>query len=243
MVDARNKELEERKNKANNIVLFNVPEQSDSVPKTNKARDENVIRKISGALEVQDLAMLAHFRMGKKKADFTRPLVAVLGEKKQRKTLLEKARLIKNRMEEVLKRVVLTRDLTQEQRRERKEKLENREQTAKKVLAGPPHQTSPPTSGKLTQGASGRLMDGDCSASGPPVPQEGNPHRQITDSQDTYYHSNTNLAQDWNLTPNRPTNTGYRTSSGNPTEGTSGYLTVGDCSASGLPVPQVGNPH
>ncbi|OWF39126.1 hypothetical protein KP79_PYT02322 [Mizuhopecten yessoensis] len=141
MVDARNKELEERKNKANNIVLFNVPEQSDSVPLTNKARDENVIRKISEALEVQDLAILAHFRMGKKKPDFTRPLVAVLGAKKQRKTLLEKARLIKNRMEGVLKRVVLTRDLTQEQRRERKEKLENREQTAKKVLAGPPHQT------------------------------------------------------------------------------------------------------
>lgn len=167
LVDARHKELEDRKNKSNNIILFNVPEQTSQDPLDNKRKDERTIQTIASSLGTDDLAIVAQFRMGKRKQGQNRPLVAVLEHKKQRKSLLEKARQIKDSVPENLIRVILTRDLTQEQRRERKDK---------KALQDRGDQTS--VKEDTTESALRRTrcnpMFGECSDSGHIVPHVEN---------------------------------------------------------------------
>ena len=138
--DERHKELEERKNKASNVILFNVPEPVGG--KDNPASsDAATLQKISHVLISEHLKVVVHYRLGKTPVTGKiRPLVAILESREQRKMVLEQSRNLKTLAPPYLKEVVIVRDLTELQRQERRRKFE-----AKKAKEPPQ-----PTSGELS---------------------------------------------------------------------------------------------
>ena len=78
LVDSRHTELEDRKRRETNIILFNLPEHNFSDGLTNKHADETDIREISRHLGQESLNIVILFRLGMKKEDKTRPLKVVL---------------------------------------------------------------------------------------------------------------------------------------------------------------------
>lgn len=119
-VDTRYGELEERKRRETNIVLFNLPEHNSSVGLTNKHADETDVKEISRCLGQESLNVVTLFRLGKKLDGKIRPLKVVLDSKSERKFLLENAKFIEEKVQENFKRVIISRDMTNAQRAERK---------------------------------------------------------------------------------------------------------------------------
>ena len=81
LVDTRHVELEERKRRETNIVLFNLPEHNSPVGLTNKHADERDVKEISRYLGQESLNVITLFRLGKKFDDKIRPLKVVLDSK------------------------------------------------------------------------------------------------------------------------------------------------------------------
>lgn len=122
LVDKRTKEIEERKRRDNNLVIFNVPEHSHAEAEFNKRADSEDVRELSSALGLDNLQIKALFRLGQKKVSAIRPLKLVLEMKSQRKYLMDNTKQIEEKAPEHLKRVIIVRDLTPTQRAERKKK-------------------------------------------------------------------------------------------------------------------------
>lgn len=120
LVDTRHVELEERKRRETNIVLFNLPEHNSPVGLTNKHADERDVNEISRYLGQESLNVITLFRLGKKIDDKIRPLKVVLDSKSERKFLLDNAKFIEEKVPEKFKRVIISRDMTNAQRAERK---------------------------------------------------------------------------------------------------------------------------
>lgn len=138
-VDNRTKEMEDRRRRELNIVVFNLPEGKNENGQLNKQYDENNVRTIAEKLGLDTyLQIETSYRLGKKNRNQAkeRVLKIILQDRKQRKFLLENSRRIKEIAEEIFKRVVLFKDLTLDQRDERKRKRENKENT--NIILQPP---------------------------------------------------------------------------------------------------------
>ena len=123
VVDARNKELEDRKCRDMNLTVFNLQEHNFGNGPDNKRADENDILRICSSLGLETPTINYSYRLGKKVESKTRPLKLVLDSKAQRKFLLDNARFVQTKADDNYKRVIITKDLTPAQRWERREKI------------------------------------------------------------------------------------------------------------------------
>ena len=126
VVDNRNKELEDRKRRELNLTIFNLKEHNNDSGLDNEKEDEIDIKAISTSLGLENLNIVTSARLGKREEAKTRPLRVILDSKAQRKFLLDNAKFIGSKAPEVFQRAIITKDLTLEQRKERKEKIANR---------------------------------------------------------------------------------------------------------------------
>ena len=132
VVDKRNRELEGRKRRELNLTIFNLKEHRNENGTENKRADEVDVRIISASLELENLSIVTSYRLGRKDDAKTRPLRIILDSKAQRKFLLKNARFIGIRIPETYQRVIIAKDLTPEQRNERREKIKNKKQQSER---------------------------------------------------------------------------------------------------------------
>ena len=74
MADVRTKEMEERKRRENNLVLFNLSERREASEIDNKRKDEENVRSLCASLGLENVNVSTTFRLGKKFPSKTRPL-------------------------------------------------------------------------------------------------------------------------------------------------------------------------
>ena len=122
-MDARNKELEDRKRRDMNLTVFNFQEHNFVNGPDNKRADENDILRICSSLGLENPTINYSYRLGKKVESKTRPLKQALDSKAQLKFLLDNARFVPSKADNNYKRVIITKDLTPAQREERREKI------------------------------------------------------------------------------------------------------------------------
>lgn len=122
-VDIRFREMEDRRRRDLNIVIFNLKEHVYPVGTDNKRADENDFIRISENLGLEDVKFVTTYRLGRRKSNVTRPLKVIMVEKSQRKFLVENAKQIPVKLPAHQHDVVITRDMTLLQRKERKEKF------------------------------------------------------------------------------------------------------------------------
>ena len=119
LVDARTKEIEDRKRREGNLVLFNLPENRSPRGEENKKYDEENFRELSHSLDLENPQEQICFRLGAYKATQNRPLKVIFLNKAHRKFLLDNAKNISQKAPSYLKEVIISKDLTPEQRIER----------------------------------------------------------------------------------------------------------------------------
>ena len=128
VVDARSKELEDRKRRETNITIFNLIEHNHELGSDNKTADQQDVLRLSSELGLGDLNITTSYRLGKKIEGKNRPLKVVLDSKAQRKYLLENAKHIATKARSRFKQVIISKDLTVEQRKERRERIKQRKE-------------------------------------------------------------------------------------------------------------------
>lgn len=128
LVDQRNREFEDRRRRELNIVVYNLPEGSYQSGLENKKFDEKSINEVVAYLGVDNLEMVTLYRLGRRVPGVDKPRVlkVILANRLQRKFILDNVKKLKDIAHEKYRRVVITRDLTIEQRKERKDKFRNR---------------------------------------------------------------------------------------------------------------------
>ena len=127
LVDDRNKELEDRRRRDLNLAVFNLPEPSMGTGQANKSLDDNTFKQICSSLGLENVNIVASYRLGRRKLGSIRPYKLTLSDKVQRKFILENARFIPQKLPPELRTVVITKDLTPLQRKERKERRQARQ--------------------------------------------------------------------------------------------------------------------
>lgn len=128
LVDARHSELEDRRRRETNITIFNLIEHNFPTGNENKKADEEDFNVLCSSLGVETPGFTNCFRLGRKVANKTRPLKVLLNSKVQRKTLLDNAKYIKDKAPPNMRRVIISKDLTQIQRNERKQRRQQNHQ-------------------------------------------------------------------------------------------------------------------
>ena len=151
LVDKRINELKERERRQLNIVIFNLPESTDVDGAENKKQDELSMLQISSALGLDNLEIVTSFRMGKKSPDIKRPFKVILKEKSQKKFLLDNAKHSKDKLSDELKGIVIAKDLTPQQRTERREWIKTNKNKHVKILSPPQMGSGQPTSMETDQ--------------------------------------------------------------------------------------------
>ena len=126
LVDERTREIEDRKRRDNNLVLFNLSEHRSQIGEENKRRDEANFKDLSASLGLDNPQIQLCFRLGKYYPTKNRPLKVVFENRAHRKYLLDNARYISDKASENLKNVTISKDLTLEQRTERRNRRRQR---------------------------------------------------------------------------------------------------------------------
>ena len=124
MVDAKVKEIDDRRRREMNIVIFNLQEGASASGTENKEYDENNIKIIAADLGLENLEIETSYRLGKKSREKPRVLKIILSSKRDRKFLLDNAKHIKTKAQIQFRNVIIFKDLTLEQRKDRKQKRE-----------------------------------------------------------------------------------------------------------------------
>ena len=120
LVDSRTKELEDRKRRDTNLVVFNVPEHHHPRGEDNKKGDIDDMQRLSSSLGLENLQIIACFRLGRKKTTSNRPLKLVLEIKSQKQFLLDK--FVPDKAPMYFRQVIIARDLTPTQREDRRKR-------------------------------------------------------------------------------------------------------------------------
>ena len=134
--------MDDRRRRDLNIVIYNLSEGTSTNGIENKQFDENNLKNISIVLGLENLQIETSFRLGKKESGRQRVLKVVLSDRKQRKFLLDNSRNISHKVEDRFKNNVTFKDLTIDQRKERKQKREMKDQLKGKILLNPPSDTT-----------------------------------------------------------------------------------------------------
>ena len=126
--------MEDRRRRELNILVFNLKEGTSTIGQENKLYDEDSVMSLAEAIKVENLDILTCYRMGKKTINKIRPLKVILKDRKQRKVLLQNAKDIRVLTDEVQKLCVISKDLTDEQRTERKAKYDANKNAESKII-------------------------------------------------------------------------------------------------------------
>lgn len=138
IVDSKTREIEDRRRKEMNIVVFNLPEGTSSYNEVNRERDHSEIKYIASQVGIDDLKIESSYRLGRKPrtpSEKPRVLRVILSDKKQRKELLS-VRFISDSLPPKYNKLAIYRDLTEQQRTERREKRER--QPRGRIVHQPP---------------------------------------------------------------------------------------------------------
>lgn len=141
LVNARVKEIDDIKNRANNLVLFHVDLSTADSPMERKQHDIDIVKSLYSNLfpSKEELNLVTCFRMGKKNAP-KRPLKVICARKAQRRDLLLESSKIKSLSDEKLKKIVISKDLTVAQQKANKklqaEKKARQEQGDSVIIRG-----------------------------------------------------------------------------------------------------------
>ena len=121
IVEKRVKEIEDRKNRSANLIIFKLKMSDDPEPLTRKSHDIDTVKKLYSLIcpEKGELEIRTCFRLGKQKNPDgdPPPLKVILNSKEQRRNLLLASKNITGLSDEMLKVVIVVRDLTVEQRK------------------------------------------------------------------------------------------------------------------------------
>ncbi|MES9880890.1 MAG: hypothetical protein ABW185_08420 [Sedimenticola sp.] len=124
VVEERIKEMDDRRRRESNLIIFMIPEKHCETSAKEKEEDELDIRKIASDLGLNDLDIRHSFRLGgkNKTPTSTRPIKIVVGTKKHRQFLLDNAKHIRTKVTARLIKAAIVKDLTIEQRNERNQR-------------------------------------------------------------------------------------------------------------------------
>ena len=114
------REMEDRHDRANNIIMFNVPESSAGTRIEQQGDNTNIVKKICVILGA-DNAQIINRRLGRKLETETRPIRVELTDINNKKTILKNARHLREEEDLTLRNVYIAQDLTPSQREEQKE--------------------------------------------------------------------------------------------------------------------------
>lgn len=89
-------ETQQRINRADNLVLFGVPEKPDGSIIEKREHDNEVFKKVMTTLDISDAHLLACNRIGKPKRDGHRILKVKFANHQERSLCLRKSKLLKN---------------------------------------------------------------------------------------------------------------------------------------------------
>ncbi|XP_060574693.1 uncharacterized protein LOC132732313 [Ruditapes philippinarum] len=114
MIQARTNEMDDRRRRELNIVVFNLPEGGDKTGKENKKYDEDNLCEIAKDIGLDNIEIETSYRLGKKKdtEKNCRVLKVILKDRKQRKHLPEHSKEISKKSSKKFSNVVLFKDLT-----------------------------------------------------------------------------------------------------------------------------------
>jgi len=123
LVDARCKEMDDRRRRELNVIAYNLPEAYNKNNLRNKEEDETAIRKISTKLGIDNLQVETLYRQGKHKSNTSkRPRALKIILKDRRKALPKNSIQIKKKLHGTHQKAIIVKDLTFEQRQARKDK-------------------------------------------------------------------------------------------------------------------------
>ncbi|MES9905972.1 MAG: hypothetical protein ABW168_25270 [Sedimenticola sp.] len=140
LVDERSKEIEERRRREPNLIFFNIPETVED-----KKKDEEDIRTIARELGIETLEMSGSFRLGKTAPNKIRPIKVILANRSQKRYLLDNAKHITKKVSSRLIKAVIVKDLTMEQRNERRLKRQARVAEDQNMDHAPTEEPSSPS--------------------------------------------------------------------------------------------------
>ena len=89
------KEIEDQKQRALNLIIFNVPESKNENSLERKKFDNDIFTKLCNAIEVVEANVKVAFRLGNPKKETNRPFKLVMNNKKHRKDIIENAPKLK----------------------------------------------------------------------------------------------------------------------------------------------------
>ena len=121
------REMEDRQDTANNIIMFNVPESSAGSRVEQQGDDANMVKKICVNLGA-DNAQIITRRLGRKTETETGPIRVEITDINNKKTILTSARHVREEEDLTLRNVYIAQDQREEQkelRRRRKTMLED----------------------------------------------------------------------------------------------------------------------
>ena len=119
------RELDQQKLRSLNLMCFYMVESKSANSKERQRSDEEQFRNLCGAIGIDTVEIKSMFRIGIPKSGSNRPLKIVLNNKRERKQILDKVRLIKSVDDKSLKKCVITKDFTPRQREENKANVMN----------------------------------------------------------------------------------------------------------------------
>ena len=134
LVESRLKELEDRKNRNRNLIVFNLGLSKSDQPQTRKQHDLEQIKGLytSVTTDTKELEIKALFRLTHKdKVTSCPPLKIVLALKEQRRLFLTNSKKISDLEDEDLSKVIIARDLTIDQRKTNKKIREEKDKRTK----------------------------------------------------------------------------------------------------------------
>ena len=118
------KEDEDKKERRNNLVIYGIKESTNSIPRARTEEDQSFCRRLfQEVVQVDDISMGQVVRLGRQQSEGNRPrpLLVKLVDGGEKWNILKNARKLKNTEVEEFKKVIITPDMTEKERKQDKE--------------------------------------------------------------------------------------------------------------------------
>lgn len=120
-------EIEDRKTRSKNIILFNVPESQSPTQAQCIADDTNRITGILNKVTPLDANKIKLYRLGAKRSDKTRPIKIEFGDESQAKFILQNRNVVSNEVKIKCDQTLLQRKQLSDLRKELEDRLQGGE--------------------------------------------------------------------------------------------------------------------
>lgn len=129
-------EKEDRRKRANNLVLYRAPESEEEDVSKRIEHDRGIVKELfERALGVQDCTVMRMIRLGKRRDGQDRPLLLEMSNEREKWIIIKNAKNLKGETDNVMKKIGISRDMSKEERdrdrnlrEELKEKRQNGEE-------------------------------------------------------------------------------------------------------------------